>query len=85
MSYADNVVEVDGVEMKIRDVPDPFLRAMWGYGHFAVEIAQRPVITVPGRTWPYTPETCLTDDYTFKCEWLDEQTMVCPGCGLDCT
>ena len=85
MSYADRTIDYNGVALKISEVPDVYDRAMLGYGHWPSEIAQRPVVTMSGRVWPYSPETCLTDDYIFTCEWFDEHTLVCPGCGLDCT
>lgn len=45
----------------------------------------RGVINIPGRTWDYTPATCPLDDAA-RGEWvLDDQFLVCPGCGLDCT
>ena len=40
---------------------------------------------MPGRTWPGTPQTCLTDRYGAQGEWLNESVLVCPDCGLDFT
>lgn len=75
-------IEYDGVEMAVADIPSVFDRAMLGYGHFPSP-GGRPVLDVPGRAWPYTPETCPTDDC--EGEWIDPQHLVCTGCGLDCT
>lgn len=82
MSGGDMVVEYSGAETRVADLPSTSLRASFGYGHFPGH--NRSVVVVPGRTWPHTPETCSTDDYV-EGEWLDEQTLVCRGCGLDCT
>jgi hypothetical protein len=56
-------------------------KALLGSGHYPDP--GRYVINIIGKTWPHTPDTCLTDKY--KCEWIDEHTLVCQGCGLDCT
>lgn len=71
----------NGTEMPIAEVPDAFIRALSGYGHFPGH--GRSVVTVPGRTWPHSPETCAPDEYAT--EWINNQTLVCLGCGLDVT
>lgn len=79
---ADDLVEINGVEMKIRDVPSAFLRAEFGVGHFPGH--NRQVVDVPDRTFPFTPDTCLVDLH--KGEWINNGTiLVCTGCGLDST
>lgn len=76
-------IDYNGVNMAVADIPDAWLRAMLGYGHLPSMVGRRPVLDIPGRTWPYAPATCPTDDY--KGEWIDPQHLVCAGCGLDCT
>ncbi len=76
-------IEYNGINMPVSDVPDALSRAFLGYGHFPADVAHRKVITVTGRTWAHTPDTCLTDEY--RGEWLNEDILVCTGCGLDCT
>ncbi|MGW2725604.1 hypothetical protein [Streptomyces sp. NPDC001492] len=48
----------------------------------------RMVLNVPGRTWPHLPADCPRPE-TAPGEWIGEgtpaETLVCPGCGLDCT
>lgn len=83
--YADTIVEVDGQYMRIRDVPDDFLRAMWGYGHFPSDLANRQVVRVAGRNWPYTPDTCRVAHYGTQGEWITPEVLVCSGCGMDFT
>ena len=85
-------VEYNGVEMRISDVPDKFSRWMLGYGH--ENPWGRPVI--PG-DWPHTVDTCRFEEHPARWQdnegnWLtlDEaklcgHTLVCTGCGLDCT
>ena len=73
----------NGADMPVSEVPDRMTRALLGYGHFPLDLAHRRVVLVPGRAWPYTPATCLTDEH--RGEWLDPSTLVCTGCGLDCT
>lgn len=76
-------IQFDGVDMAIDEVPDAGIRALLGHGHFPRDIRARSVVNVPGREWPHTPTACLTDEH--KGEWLDAHTLVCTGCGLDCT
>jgi hypothetical protein len=85
IDYADNIVELNGVAMRICDVPDAGLRALWGYGHFPYDLANRQVMQVEGRTWPYTPDTCRADNYGTQGEWITPEVLVCPGCGMDFT
>jgi hypothetical protein len=72
-------VNYNGVDMPVSQVPNAVVRALMGHGHFPDH--GRAVVAVPGRQWPHTPETCLTENY--KTEWLDPETLVCQGCGLD--
>jgi hypothetical protein len=60
MKLADQLVKVDGAEMRIVDIPDQDVRAMFGYGHFRGH--DREVIVVPDRKWPFTPDTCPEDE-----------------------
>jgi hypothetical protein len=77
------IVEINGVPTKVKDMKMPAARATFGYGHFPEDIALRPVC--PGE-WPYTPDTCPTDDYRFDNLWTpDGTTLMCRGCGLDVT
>jgi hypothetical protein len=73
----------DDNPMRVADLPDPTERALFGYGHFPYDIKHRKVITVPGREWPYTPDTCHTDEHAG--EWLNPYVLVCTGCGMDFT
>lgn len=77
----DQLVEVNGVTMAIKDIPDPSLRHLLGLGHFP---NGRPRIA---GDWPYTPETCIyTDDSDNRNEWIENGTvLVCTGCGSDGT
>lgn len=83
--YADTIVEVDGQPMRIRDIPDAFLRAMLGCGHFPYDLARRSIIHVNGRNWPYAPEVCRVANYDSRGEWITPEVLVCPGCGMDFT
>jgi hypothetical protein len=74
-------VTYKGVAMAVADVPNPYLRAMLGYGHYPDH--NRPVLA---GGWPWTPATCPTDDYPESVGiWLDEEHLACRGCGLDIT
>jgi hypothetical protein len=92
----DQIVDFNGEPMAIKDIPDPVIRTMLGYGH--VGHNRRPVITVEGRTWESTPDVCTFGDGPW--EWITEdgqpgdtkswpergiQYLVCPKCGLDGT
>jgi hypothetical protein len=78
----DETVTFNGAAMAIRDVPDQFVRAMLGYGHGPHDIKAR--IQWPG-VGPYQPAECLRAD-EIQGIWInDEETLVCPGCGLDFT
>jgi hypothetical protein len=86
----------NGEEMKIKDIPDPFIRAMLGYGH--LNPRSRSVVAVEGRTWPTTPDVCTYGDKNWEWVTAEGQTdppglwpiagiqfLVCPMCGLDGT
>lgn len=75
------IVNVNGQDMPIRDVPYP-LRTMFGYGHHPVYKSENRQVS-PG-DWPYTPDTCQRADEG-EGIWLNPSRLVCPGCGLDCT
>jgi hypothetical protein len=78
---ADDIVELDGMRIRIRDIESAGLRASFGVGHFYRHT--RPVIAIPGRTFPFTPDTCLVDMH--EGEALSDGSVICTGCGLDCT
>ncbi|WP_158892663.1 hypothetical protein [Amycolatopsis anabasis] len=44
----------------------------------------RRVVKIPGREWPAAmPEACT--DTSNRGEWLNDDILICPGCGVDCT
>lgn len=44
----------------------------------------RTVVDVPDRVWPAArPEDCT--DESGQGEWINNELLVCRGCGLDCT
>jgi hypothetical protein len=76
----DQLVEIDGATMAIKDIPDPVLRQLFGLGHFR---DNRPIVA---GDWSYTPETCIYTGPDDAGQWIAEGTvLVCPGCGLDGT
>lgn len=78
----DAIVSVNGEDMKIKDIKNLGLRAMFGLGHMPWHIESREVYP-DGR--PYSPQDCLVaDDPTG--EWINGgSNLVCRGCGIDCT
>lgn len=77
------IVLYDGVPFAIEDLPSAGLRAMHGYGH--TNPFDRDVVTrTDGKSWPYTPNTCLLADNP-KGVWVDPEHLACPGCGRDGT
>lgn len=81
---ADDIVEINGKLTAIKDIPNANLRATFGVGHFPGH--GREVVSVPNRVFEFTPETCLTDLYSGRGEWVnDGKNLICRGCGLDCT
>jgi len=81
----DELVTYNGTRMRVRDVPDRLLRAMWGYGHAAARGRVGRLIWRPG-LWFYTPDTCQLAEAPSATRWVEDgQTLVCIGCGLDCT
>lgn len=91
---ADDRVGYNGMYMKIKDIPDPYVRAGLGVGHWPNH--GRPVVELEDREFPLTPDTCLVDIYGGEwikmgecdaCETLNYccERLVCTGCGLDCT
>lgn len=86
----DHLVVFNGETYKIKDVPDPFIRTMLGYGH--EDRDKRAVIAVEGRTWETTPDVCtygsLNGDWVMGVAEGHHALMsylVCPKCGLDGT
>lgn len=95
-NLGDEITEYNGQPMAIKDIPDPGVRRLLGYGH---ETEGRQVITVPGRTWETTPDICTYGSMNW--EWITIRTdsgsddiiphfiqaqfLVCPKCGLDGT
>lgn len=94
----DQLVDFNGETMAIKDIPDPVIRTMLGYGHANDD--KRSVVVVEGRTWESTPDVCTFGDGPW--EWArgiiiypanDQGTivgevdeyLVCPKCGLDGT
>lgn len=77
----EQVVEVNGEAMPVKDVPYP-LRTVFGLGHSPVY--KREGRKVADGDWPYTPEDCQRADEG-QGIWLTPQLLVCPGCGLDGT
>ena len=76
----DQLVEVNGETMAIKDIPDPVLQHLFGLGHFR---DNRPIVA---GDWPFTPETCIYTDPGEGNEWINDGTvLVCTGCGLDGT
>ena len=51
----------------------------WGYGHPHYERNHSEVVTVPGRSWEYTPATC---DHLRRDTEEISNYLVCDGCGL---
>lgn len=79
VSYNDEMINIE-------DIPSRQVRTMLGYGHF--NPFNRPVVSteVQGTQWPFTPDTCEVSDDPHHTEWiLNGTTLVCVGCGLDCT
>ncbi len=87
MTDPDQIVSYNGEEMRIADIPDPFVREMFGMGH--AETYGREVITEDDsgpRKWPFQVHTCLYSGEQFATEWVrNGEILVCIGCGLDCT
>jgi hypothetical protein len=82
MMNPDELIEISGQHMRIRDVPDRFTRNMLGYGHSSYDTEKRERHAGIGL---YEPETChQADEMTGT--WINFGTnLVCPGCGLDYT
>lgn len=81
----DQIVTFNGVDMKIKDVPDREARADWGMGHYGVHMRGRkihPEITPGG--WKYDPESCLLAGESRGIS-IGDGEICCPGCGLDGT
>lgn len=81
----DRMIIYNGDDTKVRDIPDPPVRQMMGYGHYNPH--HREVVPDPdGNTWPYTPDTCEYGDEPGHTRWiLNNSILVCTGCGLDGT
>lgn len=75
-------VEYNGRVVAIRDLPVS-IRHHFGYGHFPDQ-GDTVVPHPEGKSWPYTPDTCLRAD-DMRGSWVDPEHLVCPGCGLDVT
>ena len=75
------MIQYNGIPTRIKDIPDAFLRAQFGYGHSPLDIKTRQV---QSGDYPCSPQTCLTEYYGAK--WINNGTiLVCLGYGLDCT
>jgi len=80
----DQIASYNGEDMKIRDIPDEFVRQMLGYGHIGWQ--GRTVVRAPGLTPATTPDKCTNGPYGWT--WVTVggvQYLVCPMCGLDGT
>lgn len=81
-------INFNGVNMRILDLPGSDHQAMMGYGHFPGVLGV-PLPRPDGVEWAYTPETCQVSSgkqgVTPLGVWIDEEHLVCPGCGLDLT
>lgn len=89
----DQLTEYNGVMMAIKDIPEPAIRRLLGYGH---RTCGRSVIAVDGRTWETIPDVCTYGDMNWEWVTVDGgepkswpvagiQYLVCPKCGLDGT
>jgi hypothetical protein len=77
----DQIVTYNGIRMRVRNMPGQGTRALWGYGH---GLHRRPVWR-PG-LWFYTPDSCELADVASATRWVEGgRTLICLGCGLDCT
>jgi hypothetical protein len=84
MTKADHIINYNGEDIPVKDVPDPLTRHMLGYGHH--NPYNRPVVAVEGRTYPFTPDTCELADEPNHTEWIKDGTiLICIGCGIDGT
>ena len=76
------MVQHNGQYMKIRDIPDQYVRAGMGVGHWPNHGRSVPLFV--DRKFPHTPETCLVD--IAETEWVNNgKILICCGCGLDVT
>lgn len=81
----DMVISYNNEPMTIREVPDPSIRALLGFGHVPVDIRAREKFSRPdAKPWAYTPESCLIAS-EITGVWIDADHLCCPGCGLDYT
>lgn len=79
------IVEYNGSEMRLRDVPDAEIRAMMGVGHYPGDIRHRKVHLAPnGGIWEYKPDTCVAASI-LRGMPIGDGEIACYGCGLDGT
>lgn len=84
MSIAEQFVKYNGQMVKVKDIPDRFVRNMLGMGHPWSD--DHDVVYLEGRTYKYTPQNCEMESLQGHTEWvLDGTILICIGCGLDCT
>lgn len=82
MVNPNDIVEINGVEMMIRDIPDQTTRAFYGYGHFPDELKNRQIHPGIGL---YDSDVCRDAD-NIKGVWINYgENLVCQGCGMDFT
>jgi hypothetical protein len=80
-----DTVNYNGQEVMVKDIDDPGVRHLLGYGHD--NPYNRPVVPFDYEiSWPFTPDTCEVADEPGHTKWTASgHALVCMGCGLDCT
>lgn len=80
----DSLVNYNGKDIKIKNIPNTVDKFMLGYGHNPIYMEEERGV-IPSYLEPYrfTPDTCNTD--YVGTTWLGEDTLICTGCGLDVT
>lgn len=79
------LVEYNGQQYEIMDLPRSDLREQHGYGHSDYFVYNRERLTRPdGEAWSYTVQTCLVASADDKGVWVSEGHLACCGCGVDC-
>lgn len=90
----EQLVNYNGQEMKLKNVPDREARFVWGLGHDGVHFSRlKPEARIPPSSmepplekWPYEIEWCPFNAPEDNFVWIQNgQILVCPGCGLDGT
>lgn len=78
----DEIIVINDVPVKIRDIQNQDDKAFMGYGHFAWDINKRERHLGIGT---YEPAECMRANESSG-TWINYgQNLVCPGCGLDFT